>query len=337
MTKVAVSGYYGFNNFGDEAILSVIVNKLKFLNADVTVFSSNPKFTKKNYGVKSVKSFDFIKVIFTLITTDVLVSGGGSLLQDVTSSKSLLYYCFIIFCALVFRKKVIIFAQGIGPVNSKFNQLIVKKLLKRCVYVSVRDENSLNLLKKWNVNAELVCDPIYSVSVPKAGESNIVGVQLRDYKTLSYNLLTKLAEQIVIEFSDRKIEIFSFQNRIDLDLCKKFEGILKTLNPDIETEVVPAKPLRETIERLSNLEYLIAMRFHAILVGLMAGVKTCAINYDIKVEKIANDANIPIISMNAEEDFSKIFEELEKLNKDDLIKFAQSKHFDWTNFEKVIN
>ena len=120
-------------------------------------------------------------------------------------------------------------------------------------------------------------------------------------------------------------------------MCKKFEGILKTLNPDIETEVVPAKPLRETIERLSNLEYLIAMRFHAILVGLMAGVKTCAINYDIKVEKIANDAKIPIISMNAEEDFSIIFEELQNLNKDDLIKFAQSKHFDWTNFEKVIN
>lgn len=337
MTKAVISGYYGFNNFGDEAILSVIINKLKFLNVDVTVFSSNPKFTKKNYGVKAVKSFDIPKVILEIIKSDVLVSGGGSLLQDVTSVKSLLYYCFVILTALLFRKKVIIFAQGIGPVNRKFAQVLVKNILSSCTYVSVRDENSLNLLKSWNVEAELVCDPIYSIAVPKGETNASVGVQLRDYKTMNYNLLTKLAEQIVIDFSDKKIEIYSFQNSIDLDLCKKFEGILKALNPDIETEVIPAKPLKETVERLSKLEYLIAMRFHAVLVALMAGVKTCAINYDIKVEKLADEAKLPLISMSAEGNFQEVFEELHNLNKTNLIKFAQSKHFDWTNFEKIIN
>lgn len=337
MTKVAVSGYYGFNNFGDEAILSVIINKLKFLNADITVFSSNPKFTKKTYGVKSVKTFDIPKVVMTLLKSDILISGGGSLLQDVTSIKSLLYYSLVIMTALIFRKKVIIFAQGIGPVNRKFAQVLVKNLLSSCKYVSVRDENSLNLLKSWNVDAELVCDPIYSVPVTKGEFANTVGVQLRDYKTMNYNLLTKLAEQIVIEFSDKKIEIFSFQNSIDLDLCKKFEGILKALNPDIETEVIPAKSLKETIDKLSKLEYLIAMRFHAVLVALMAGVKTCAINYDPKVEKLADEAKIPLISMDAKENFPEVFSDLINLKKTDLIKFAQSKHFDWTNIEKIIN
>lgn len=337
MTKAAVSGYYGFNNFGDEAILSVIINKLKFLNVDVTVFSSNPKFTKKTYGVKSVKSFDIPKVIWTLFNTDVLISGGGSLLQDVTSVKSLLYYSAVILTALIFRKKVIIFAQGIGPINRKFAQVLVKNVLGCCTYVSVRDENSINLLKSWDVNAELVCDPIYSVPVIKGETANIVGIQLRDYKTMNYNLLTKLAEQVVMEFSDKKIEIYSFQNSIDLDLCKKFEGILKALNPDIETEVIPAKSLKETIERLSKLEYLIAMRFHAVLVALMAGVKTCAINYDPKVEKLADEASIPLISMEAKEDFAEVFNELTNLKKADLIKFAQSKHFDWTNIEKIFN
>ncbi len=337
MTKACVSGYYGFNNFGDEAILSVIINKLKFLNVDVTVFSSNPKFTRKIYGVKAVKTFDIPKVILTVLKSDILISGGGSLLQDVTSLKSLLYYCFVIMTALIFKKKVIIFAQGIGPVNRKFAQILVKNLLSCCTYVSVRDENSINLLKSWNIQAELVCDPIYSIPVAKGENSGSVGVQLRDYKTMNYGLLTKLAEQIVIDFSDKKIEIYSFQNSIDLDLCKKFEGILKALNPDIDTEVVPAKSLKETVERLSKLEYLIAMRFHAVLVALMAGVKTCAINYDIKVERLANEAQIPLISMNAEENFSEVFEDLHKLEKNKLTKFAQSKHFDWTNFEKIIN
>lgn len=337
MTKVAVSGYYGFNNFGDEAILSVIVNKLKFLNADITVFSSNPKFTKKNYGVKAVKTFDFFNVFLTIVQSDVLISGGGSLLQDVTSSKSILYYCFVIFLAILFRKKVIIFAQGIGPINKKVNQKVVSFLLKRCSYVSVRDDNSFKLLKSWGINSELVCDPIYSVAIPKVPSSGSVGIQLRDYKTMNYNLLTKLAEQIVIEFSDRKIEIFSFQNSIDLDLCKKFEGILKALNPDIDTEVIPAKPLKDTIERLASLDCLIAMRFHAILVALMAGIKTCAISYDIKVDKIADEAKIPVISMDAKENFQEIFNELQNLKNEDLIKYAKTKSFNWENFEKFFS
>ncbi|MFI3300936.1 MAG: polysaccharide pyruvyl transferase CsaB [Candidatus Gastranaerophilales bacterium] len=337
MVKVAISGYYGFNNFGDEAILSVLINKLKFLNAKITVFSSNPKFSEKNYAVKAIKRFDFFKILFTLLETDILISGGGSLLQDVTSMKSLLYYSFLIFLALLFKKKVIIFAQGIGPLNNKISKIIVRYLLKRVDYVSVRDEKSYKLMKKYKINAELVCDPIYSINVSKAIKSGVVGVQLRNFATMNYGLLTKLAEHIVINFSDKKIEIYSFQNSIDLDICKKFLGILRTLNPDIDAEVISSKPLKETIERISNLEYLIAMRFHAILVALMAGVKTCAINYDIKVERIADEAKIPIISMNAEEDLKNIFKNLEQLQQANILKFAQSKQFNWENFEKIIN
>ena len=43
---------------------------------------------------------------------DMLISGGGSLLQDVTSSKSLHYYLSIIRCAEFFHKKVFIYSQG---------------------------------------------------------------------------------------------------------------------------------------------------------------------------------------------------------------------------------
>ena len=157
MVKAAISGYYGFKNFGDEAILAVLVNHLKKLeNVDITVFSSDTDFTSKTYSVNSVKRFDLKNVIKTVKEADILVSGGGSLLQDVTSFKSLVYYSLIIALGLLFNKKVIIFAQGIGPLNSKPAQFLVKNLLKHCSLVTVRDENSLNLLKKWKINANLV-------------------------------------------------------------------------------------------------------------------------------------------------------------------------------------
>ena len=89
--KVVISGYYGFDNFGDDAILSVLCDKLKSLNAGVTVISSNPSKTANDYGVKAVKNFDIKTLVKTIKSSDILISGGGSLLQDVTSLKSLLY------------------------------------------------------------------------------------------------------------------------------------------------------------------------------------------------------------------------------------------------------
>lgn len=331
MTKVLISGYYGFKNFGDEAILSVLVSHLKEIGADITVFSSDTEYTCKNYSVKSVNSFDMLNVLKEIQKTDVLISGGGSLLQDVTSLKSLVYYSLIIAIALLFNKKVIIFAQGIGPINNKFAQFIVKNLLKQCSYVTVRDENSFNLLNKWNVKSELVCDPIFSLNLKPEDNEGVVGIQLRDFKTMNLNLLHKLALLVVTKFSDKKIEIYSLQEALDLDLCKRFEAILHAFNPDLKTEIVTD----DIIEKISRLDYLIAMRFHALLVALKCGVKTCAINYDIKVEKLAHEASIPLISMNAQENLEEVYSKMTNLSKHDLLKFAQTKTFSWENFDKL--
>ena len=119
MAKIAISGYYGFKNFGDEAILSVLVNHLKSLqNTDITVFSSDVEYTEKTYGVKVVKRFCLKNVLKTIKDCDVLVSGGGSLLQDVTSLKSLIYYAFIIAMGLFFNKKVNILNNSTQEKNS---------------------------------------------------------------------------------------------------------------------------------------------------------------------------------------------------------------------------
>ena len=116
-----------------------------------------------------------------------------------------------------------------------------------------------------------------------------------------------------------------------MELCKRFESILHAFNPDLKTEIVTDN----IIERISGLEYLIAMRFHAVLVALKCGVKTCAINYDIKVEKLAQEASIPLISMNAQENLEEVYLKMSNLNKSDLLRFAETKKFNWENFDKL--
>ena len=133
--NVAISGYYGFENFGDEAILKVLTEELKNCGHNVTVFSKRPDITSAKRGVNSVYTFSLGKVIKTLKNADVLISGGGSLLQDVTSTKSLFYYLFVIGAALFFQKDVIIFAQGIGPIKNPISRFITKanKKLYHCL------------------------------------------------------------------------------------------------------------------------------------------------------------------------------------------------------------
>lgn len=335
--KFLISGYYGFDNFGDEAILGVLTSKLKDLKYDVSVLSSNPEKTAKQYGVKSLFSFWYSRVILRILTSDVLISGGGSLLQDVTSSKSLFYYLWVINIALFFRKKVIIFAQGLGPINNKFGAYLTKKTLAKCSLVSVRDRKSRLLLRLWGIESELVCDPLFNLFVPEPKPEGKVGVQLRSFKTLNDALLIKLANQINKEFSDKEIEIYSFQDRLDLEVCNKFEGILKSINPDIRTKVLSNQTSKDILKGFSKLEYLVAMRFHANLVALKYGIKTLAINYDIKVEKLAEDAQIPSVSMNADEDYDELFNQMKNLDGQKLVEYTKTNHFDWSKIIDVIN
>lgn len=334
--KVVISGYYGFDNFGDDAILYVLCENLKRMDAEITVLSANPKKTAKDYGVNSIKNFDIKNLIKVISKSDILISGGGSLLQDVTSLKSLLYYAFVITCALFFKKDVVIFAQGIGPLNKKVSQRLVKFLLKQAKFVSVRDERSLNLMHSWNINAKLVEDPVFSIKIAEIPKNFALGIQLRDFITMNDKFLESLAENVLQYFPNRKVELFVFQKSLDEEVSKKFIKILKNKKSDIETEIIYYSDRNKIFKSISQLDYMIAMRFHAVIAAIKAGVRTSAINYDVKVEKLAQDAEIPLISLKPEKnDYQKIFIRQKSLNSAKLSDFSNSKQFDWFEIEKL--
>jgi len=334
MTKnVVVSGYYGFENFGDEAILKVLTDELKKNNINVTVFSKNPNQTSTKLGVNSVYTFAIKDVVKTLLKSDVLISGGGSLLQDVTSIKSLFYYLFVIGIAQLFKKDVIIFAQGIGPIQNKIGQLLTKVLLKNCKYITVRDKKSYTLLKDWGITSDLVSDPVWNLALPSVQTQNKVGIQLRDWHTLTDEYLRKLANNVVTKFSNEEIIIYSFQDALDLDICQKFNNYLIELNPNIKTKLYKSMSIDETVKSFSELKYLIAMRYHACLLALKFGTPTLALSYDEKVQKIADRFDLPCSFLSTEENLSELVDKLINLNQNFILEKAKECHF---SFEKII-
>jgi len=303
--KYLISGYIGFDNFGDEAIAHILTSNLKKNGAEkVTLISSNPKKTSKIHEVASCSMLGFLPA---LLESDTLISGGGSLLQDVTSFKSLIYYLLVIYTALFLGKKVEIYAQGIGPINSKIGQFLTKTALKKAYKISVRDINSKNLLEKWGIMSELVNDPVLDIELPQKHKTGIVGIQLRNFNSIDDIFIEKLSKKVAEKFHNKKIKVISLQDSIDKDICKKFTEHLKNIgvtNVQLETGL----DIQNVFDTISDLEYLISMRFHATVLGIKSDVKTVAINYDPKIKSLAETYNIPILELKNTD-----FSPLEKL------------------------
>lgn len=174
--KLVISGYYGFRNSGDEAVLKSILTALEeeSQRSNVTiepiVLSIDPAWTTSMYGVRAVHRMKLKEVREALKESDGLISGGGSLLQDATGLKSIPYYLGVIKLAQWLKKPTFIYAQGIGPVNRKIFNPMIRSVFKSCTYVSVRDEQSADYLRrlglKWN-QIHVVPDPVMGLPLPE--------------------------------------------------------------------------------------------------------------------------------------------------------------------------
>jgi polysaccharide pyruvyl transferase CsaB len=198
--NILISGYYGFHNIGDELVLQEIIKGLREQDSslNITVLSADPMYTRKTYGVKAENRWNLYRIFSSICKAEILISGGGSLLQDKTSKNGILYYLGIIFLGKLFAKKIIVLSQGIGPVNFKRNIYLVKKTLALADYISVRDIESLNVINKIGVNKEVVLtgDPVFLIEkssedkvnelwkeIGLKAEKKLIIVALRPWKT----------------------------------------------------------------------------------------------------------------------------------------------------------
>ncbi|NMO98155.1 polysaccharide pyruvyl transferase CsaB [Paenibacillus lemnae] len=185
---IVISGYYGFRNSGDEAVLKSILTALevegKSQGVAITpvVLSIDPESTSSTYGVRSVHRMKLGEVRRAIAESDGLISGGGSLLQDATSPKTIPYYLAIIKMAQWAKKPTFIYAQGVGPVNRKWFHPMIRSVFRKCTYISVRDPQSAELLRSMGISPDdinVVADPVMGLplgdSMGKGSSQELLG------------------------------------------------------------------------------------------------------------------------------------------------------------------
>ncbi len=298
-----VSGYYGFHNNGDDALLMALVEDIKREkeNARLVVLSNRPDETKSIYRVDAVSRVNIFKLMKTFKRSKVLLSGGGSLLQDETSSKSLWYYLLVIKLAKMYKLKVMQFANGFGPVKRKINRSITAKTINNCVdVITLRDKASEDEMTKIGVTKpiDVTADPamlLSGITKKELGKlfrsenipfEDYVCVSVREWKKNSPDFEKEVAEALR-EFSiDNKLNVVfvPMQYPHDVNISEKIRALIGDNAFVIKKNVT----IREAIGVIGNAKLNLAMRLHSMIYSVSEGVKTVGLRYDPKIDGFMN-------------------------------------------------
>ncbi|MCQ2770809.1 MAG: glycosyltransferase, partial [Clostridia bacterium] len=155
-------GYYGYDNLGDEAMLSSFMSEVRNINKDINicVMTSNQKNTYNEHLVQTINRYNIFSIIKKIKETGHLIVGGGNLFQNKTSNRSLYYYLYIIKLAKKYGAKVIIYANGFGPLKDGKDRNVIEAL-KGADYISVREKSSYDFCVKNGIDAVLTADPVF--------------------------------------------------------------------------------------------------------------------------------------------------------------------------------
>lgn len=318
MYKILISGYYGFNNIGDESVLRAVVENLRarLPEIEITVLSQRPEVTSARFGVKAAYRMSPIAILREISRCDMLISGGGSLLQDATSSKSILYYLLLINLALLLRKKVFIYSQGIGPINDPKNRARTARALKKVHGIVVRDEGSRALLEEIGLPPEKVivtADPVLRIERPGLEngrkileEENcqrldgrpLIGwaVKERDPNSLFAAEVEKCIRWLAQTYQARCVMI-PFHYVEDLNVALQLADRLQ--HEDVGC--LQRKYLSdETLSIIGNMDFLVGVRLHSLIYAAVMDVPMLGISYDPKVDAFLHSVEQEPVSSTRE-------------------------------------
>ncbi len=297
MPNVVLCGYYGQGNAGDEALLLTLLQMLP-PGVNPIVLSHNPTATSQAYGVTTVphKSWQTLKAI---AQADGFVFGGGSLLQDVTSLGSLVYYAALMKWAQLLGKKTIAWAQGIGPLQSSCANHITRFVLRGCTGITVRDQASADLLKNWQIPQAIAPDPVWVLeALPFAEMPDLphprIAVNLRTHGSMTLKKLTVL--QVALkQFQQQNkasIILIPFQKSQDEAIAQQLYDALA----EPKVIIAPLQP-QQYKSLFAQVDFLIGMRLHSLI--LAAAACPCfALNYDPKVAQLQQQCNLPGLDLD---------------------------------------
>ncbi len=303
---IVMSGYYGFDNAGDEAILESVLQIIRSVRPDAepVALSRDPAATQKTYKCASVSRFNPLKVASAIRHCDMLIFGGGSLLQDATSTRSLIYYITILRYAERKKKRTVMLANGIGPVLKKGNRRRVKKAVELADVVTLRDEDSLKALREMGVRRDdiaVTADPVFLLPPPDDTRTDeilkaigvrgkFITISVRPVKsTWFYSSLSQIADALCEKYGVMAV-FLSLQPERDESVSREIAKLMKG-----GAIVLHGKyTARELMGIIGRSELVLSIRLHSLIFAACTATPAVGFSYDPKVESYLRMLDQPL-------------------------------------------
>jgi polysaccharide pyruvyl transferase CsaB len=277
-----LSGYYGAGNLGDEALLAGLVAGLRARGVTrVRVLSVAPAATAAALQVASHHRLRGLP--WALLGSDVLVSGGGGLLQDATSTRSLGYYLSVIRAARALHRRVVVYGQSLGPLSAAGRRRVARAL--RRVPLGVRDAPSLRLATELGLPATLVADPALLLPVPAAAQRDALVLVPRGGVPWATEALLGLGRAALER--GLTVEALACQAAQDGPEVARLAAGLAGLRR------LPAEPPAVALAALAGARLVVSVRLHGLVLATIAAVPHVGLSYDPKVAGFAARSGAP--------------------------------------------
>jgi polysaccharide pyruvyl transferase CsaB len=320
--SVLALGYYGFGNVGDEAILAVLLADLRAVlpGWDIVVVSGSPEETAADYGVTAILWQDVAGLITAAERADLLVLGGGGLIQDYNGFElekmftpwhgDVIWGEFALL-ARMWSKPLAIYGIGVGPLTTPEGRRQARLVFEQTAAAAVRDRASLELTCEIGVLPDrvlLAADPVYrlgAASLPSIdslldmegmpGGDFTLGVCLRPWRDgLPAAAIADALDRLVEERNGR-IVFLPFQSapiRNENDAHASLEVLRHLKHTERAGIVRGAYGPAEKLAIFSAFDLVLAIRLHAAMFGIKAGVPTVALSYDPKVRQMMEEVGL---------------------------------------------
>ena len=316
---VLVCGAYGRGNSGDEAILQAIIGSLRELDPQmpITVMTRKPRQTRIQSGVDAIYTFNLFRFLPAMGRCRLFINGGGSLIQDATSSRSLFFYLFTIRAAKKLGCKVLMYGCGIGRVSRPLNRKLSRRVINRCAdIITLRDSVSMQELEDMGIDRpdiRAAADPALSLRPAPAQEARRylanhgldpdvpkLCFSVRSWKDFeNYEVFGHAADYAWRRYGLRPVFL---PIETPKDLEPSYKAALAMRSPYVLLGT--PRDIGLTLAILREMRLVCAMRLHALVFSAAARVPMVASSYDIKVSSfmsyIGSDACCDLTELTEE-------------------------------------
>lgn len=301
--RVTVAAWIGSANTGDELIFTALRRKLLARGAHVTAVTMRPTPDPSTVGHLAL-----VGLVHAIHASDVLILGGGGLLQDHTSALNLPYHLSRLALARALGTRRAVVGVGAGPLRTAAGRVQVRQALRSVTAISVRDPGSADLLRSLGVRgARVAADLALSLPSPGVEPADVLCACLRPWRAARGRLPVRVRARTDITpgtMVDRlaagldhaagalglPVRLVAMQPGWDDQLHAR---VADRLTADVELVTPPAD---RAVDVIASSRVVVAMRYHAGIAALLAGRPAVLIGYDPKmtglVEAMGDDARL---------------------------------------------